>query len=105
MNTKSNEIIKQLNRLTNDRNLTLYTRNKLREAIDHVRALQLKLSESTREAKSVTLERLETLISRQRDLIKSLEHENRRLRLQARASTKRVKNLKKTNAVIDKEPA
>ena len=37
-------IIKQLNRLANDRNLAPYTRNKLRAAMSHIRKLHLKLS-------------------------------------------------------------
>ena len=106
MNNKSNEIIKQLNRLANDRNLALYTRNKLRDAINHVRDLQLKLSELMLEADLVTHERvdhLETLTFKQRDLIKKLKHENRHLRLQTRALSKRIQGSKETNGVIDKE--
>ena len=45
MNSRSNEIIKQLNRLANDRGLSPHTRNKIRDAIRHIRELQLKLME------------------------------------------------------------
>ena len=108
MNDKSNEIIKQLNHLVNDRNLALYTRNKLRDAVNHVRELQLKLSELMLEADLVThepVDRLETLTSKQRDLIKKLEHENGHLRLQTRALSKRIQGLNETDGVIDKELA
>ena len=47
MNTRSNEIIKQLNRLANDRSLPPQARNKLRDVIQHVKELQLKLMEVT----------------------------------------------------------
>ena len=50
MNERSNEIIKQLNRLVNDRSLAPHARNKIRDAIQHVRELQLKLSKIMREA-------------------------------------------------------
>lgn len=46
MNTKSNEIIKQLNRLVNDRSLPMQARNKINEAARHIRELQLKLAEA-----------------------------------------------------------
>ena len=46
MESKSNEIIKRLNRLTNDRNLPLQARNKISEALQHIRELQLKLDTS-----------------------------------------------------------
>lgn len=42
---RSNEIIKQLNRLANDRSLAPQTRNKVREAARHIRDLQVKLAE------------------------------------------------------------
>ena len=41
--SKSNEIIKRPNRLTNDRNLPMQARNKISEALQHIRELQLKL--------------------------------------------------------------
>lgn len=48
MNDKSNEIIKQLNRLTNDRSLTVNVRNKIREAMRHIQDLDFKLEEFER---------------------------------------------------------
>lgn len=45
MNSRTNEIIKQLNRLANDRSLSLQVRNRVREAAQHIRELQLKLAE------------------------------------------------------------
>lgn len=108
MNNRSEEIIKQLNRLANDRSVASHTRNKARDAINHVRELQLKLSDFMREAELVMNEnvgRLETLTSKQRDLIKKLEHENQKLRLQTRALSKRIQDLKETDVVIDRELA
>lgn len=46
MNHRSNEIIKQLNRLVNDRSLPLQARNRINEAVRHIRELQLKLAEA-----------------------------------------------------------
>jgi uncharacterized protein (UPF0147 family) len=43
MESKSNEIIKRLNRLTNDRNLPMQARNKISEALQHIREMQLEL--------------------------------------------------------------
>ncbi len=40
MNDRSNEIIKQLNRLANDRNLALNVRNKVRDALHHIQDLK-----------------------------------------------------------------
>ena len=108
MNHRTEEIIKQLNRLANDRNLATYTRNKLRDAISHIRELQLKLSELIRDpeiAMNERVERLETITSRQRDLIKKLEYENQHLKLKTRALTQRVRDLKGKSAAIDREPA
>lgn len=51
------------------------------------------------------MDRLETLISSQLDLIKKLEHENQRLRMQTRALSKQTQGLKETNMMIDREPA
>lgn len=45
MNSRSNEIIKQLNRLANDRSLPSQVRNRVRDAAQHIRELQLKLAE------------------------------------------------------------
>jgi uncharacterized protein (UPF0147 family) len=45
MNDRSNEVIKQLNRLANDRSLTLNVRNKVRDALHHIQDLNLKLKE------------------------------------------------------------
>lgn len=45
MNDRSNEIIKQLNRLANERSLTPNVRNKIREAQHHIQDLNLKLKE------------------------------------------------------------
>jgi len=42
VNTRSNEIIKQLNRLANDPSLPPRTRNQIRDAAQHIRELQLK---------------------------------------------------------------
>ena len=49
MNDRSNEIIKQLNRLANDRNLTINVRNKIREAQHHIQDLDVKLEEFERD--------------------------------------------------------
>ena len=49
MNDRSDEIIKQLNRLTNDRSLTPNVRNKIREAQHHIQDLDLKLEELERD--------------------------------------------------------
>jgi hypothetical protein len=49
MNDRSNEIIKQLNRLANDRNLALNVRNKVRDALHHIQDLNLKLKEHERD--------------------------------------------------------
>jgi len=46
MNSKSNEMIKQLNRLVNDRSLPMQARNRINEAVRHIRELQLKLKEA-----------------------------------------------------------
>ena len=43
MESKSNEIIKRLNRLTNDRSLPIQARNKISEALQHIREMQLQL--------------------------------------------------------------
>ena len=45
MNDRSNEIIKQLNRLANERSLTPNVRNKIREAQHHIQDLGIKLEE------------------------------------------------------------
>ena len=108
MNDRSDEVIKQLNRLANDRSLVPYARNKLRDAINHVRELQYKLSALVGDAEPVSnerVQRLDRLTSKQRDLIKKLEHENRHLKLKTRALTKRVQDLKQASASADKEPA
>ena len=49
MNDRSEEIIKQLNRLVNDRNLTPNVRNIIREAQHHIQGLDLKLEEFERD--------------------------------------------------------
>ena len=46
---RSDEIIKQLNRLVNDRGLAPNVRNKIREAMRHIREMELKLMDSTRD--------------------------------------------------------
>ena len=48
MNSRSNEVIKQLNRLANDRSLPLQARNRINEAVRHIRELQHKLTEAMR---------------------------------------------------------
>lgn len=108
MNHRSDEVIKQLNRLANDRSLAPYVRNKLRDAINHVRELQFKLSALAGDAETVTNDRvqnLDRLTSRQRDLIKKLEYENRHLKLKSRALTQRVRDLKEATATVDKDLA
>ena len=40
MKSRSEEIIKQLNRLINDRNLAMPVRNKIRDAVQHIKKLQ-----------------------------------------------------------------
>lgn len=47
MNSRSNEIIRQLNRLANDRSLNTQARHKILDAIRHIRELQLQLLEDT----------------------------------------------------------
>ena len=49
MNDRSNEIIRHLNRLANDRSLTLNARNKVRDALHHIQDLNLKLKEFERD--------------------------------------------------------
>ncbi len=45
MNNRSSEIIKQLNRLANDRSLPMQARNKINDAVRHIRELQHRLKE------------------------------------------------------------
>ena len=45
MTSRSNEIIKQLNRLANDRNIPHLARNNIRDAVQHIRELLLKVVE------------------------------------------------------------
>ena len=45
MNNRSTEVIRQLNRLANDRSLPPLTRNKILDAIRHIKELQFKLME------------------------------------------------------------
>ncbi len=40
---RSHEIVKQLNRLANDRSLPMQARNKISQALQHIKELQLKL--------------------------------------------------------------
>ena len=47
MNDRSKEIVKQLNRLANDRNIPKQARNKINNAARHIRTLQDKLQEAT----------------------------------------------------------
>ena len=107
MNDRSDEVIRQLNRLANDRSLVPYARNKLRDAINHVRELQFKLSALVGDAELATnerMQRLDKLASKQRNLIKKLEHENRHLKFKTRALSKRVRELKQASATVDREP-
>lgn len=46
MNAKSKEIVKQLNRLVNDRSLPLQARNKVNQAAQHIREMQLRLAKT-----------------------------------------------------------
>ncbi len=46
---KSNEIIKQLNRLVNDRRLDPQARNQVREAMQHIKDLGFRLKEIQRD--------------------------------------------------------
>ena len=46
MNNRSSEIIKQLNRLANDRSLPMQARNKINDAVRHIRQLQHRLKET-----------------------------------------------------------
>ncbi len=46
MNSRTNEIIKQLNRLANDRSLPIQARNKINEAVRHMRELQHRLAQA-----------------------------------------------------------
>lgn len=45
MSSRSDEVIKQLIRLVNDRNITPLARNQIREAMNHIRNLECQLSE------------------------------------------------------------
>ena len=47
MSNRSNEIVKQLNRLANDRNLPMNARKKINDAARHIRDLQSQLQEAT----------------------------------------------------------
>ena len=47
MNSRSNEVIRQLNRLANDRSLNMQSRQKILDAVRHIRELQLKLFEDS----------------------------------------------------------
>lgn len=49
--------------------------------------------------------RLETLTSKQRNMIIKLERENRHLKLQNQALSRRVQALEETHVVIDREVA
>ena len=49
MMEKSNEIIKQLNRLANDRRLAPQVRNQVREAMQHIKDLGFMLKEIQRD--------------------------------------------------------
>ena len=46
MYNRSSEIIKQLNRLANDRSLPMQARNKINDAARHIRELQQRLKEA-----------------------------------------------------------
>lgn len=46
---RSDEVIKQLNRLVNDRTLAPNVRSKIREAMRHIREMELKLIDSMRD--------------------------------------------------------
>jgi len=46
MSSRSDEVMKQLNRLVNDRNITPQARNHIREAVDYIRELKCQVSES-----------------------------------------------------------
>ena len=46
MYNRSSEIIKQLNRLANDRSLPMQARNKINDAARHIRELQHRLQEA-----------------------------------------------------------
>lgn len=45
MKSRSDEIIRQLNRLANDRSLPMQVRNKINDAVRHIRDLQQKLEQ------------------------------------------------------------
>lgn len=46
MNNRSSEIIKQLNRLANDRSLPMQARNRINDAARHIREWQDRLKEA-----------------------------------------------------------
>jgi uncharacterized protein (UPF0147 family) len=50
---RSHEIVKQLNRLANDRSLPMHARNKINQALQHIKELQLKL-ETARKVREVS---------------------------------------------------
>jgi hypothetical protein len=49
MTERSNEIIRQLNRLANDRNLPPQVRNKVLDALQHIKDLDFRLKEYQRD--------------------------------------------------------
>ena len=53
---RSEEIVKQLNRLANDRNLPPPTRNKVRDAVQHIKELNLKMADLKSESEAEQLE-------------------------------------------------
>ncbi|MFT5663019.1 MAG: hypothetical protein ACI9JR_000400 [Gammaproteobacteria bacterium] len=44
MSSRSDEVLKQLNRLVNDRKIAPQARNQIREAVNHIRDLQCQVS-------------------------------------------------------------
>lgn len=56
MSNRSSEIIKQLNRLANDRSLPTPTRNRIRDAVRHISELALELSAQERKDSSTRAE-------------------------------------------------
>jgi hypothetical protein len=56
MSSRSDEIMKRLNRLVNDRNITPQARNQISEAVNHIRSLECQLSESVKEPEGLVAE-------------------------------------------------
>jgi uncharacterized protein (UPF0147 family) len=57
MNNRSSEIIKQLNRLANDRSLPMQARKRINDAARHIRELQNRLKEAIHSSEEYLVDR------------------------------------------------